>query len=117
MCHVLVIEDDWMIADHVAYIATQAGATSYELAHSEQEAVDSALAHRPSILLSDVNLGDGTGPQAVSEIRRRLGDIPVIFITATPSACAPCDYAAAVLQKPVSANRLVREFQRVALHD
>lgn len=116
MCHVLVIEDDWMIADHVAYIATQAGATSYELAHSEREAVSCALAHPPSILLSDVNLGDGTGPRAVAEIRRQLGDIPVIFITATPDACVTCDYAAAVLQKPVFANRLVYEFQRAVPH-
>lgn len=114
MCHVLIIEDDWMIADHVAYIAIQAGATSYELAHSESEAVSCALAHPPSVILSDVHLGDGTGPHAVDAIRRTIGEMPVIFITATPEACVPCDYAAAILQKPVSANRLTSEFRRVA---
>lgn len=114
MCHVLIIEDDWMIADHMAQIASQAGATSYELAHSESEAMTCALARRPSVILSDVNLGDGNGPRAVEAIRQEMGLMPVIFITATPDACDPCHYAAAVLPKPVSANRLTREFQRVA---
>lgn len=117
MCHVLIIEDDWMIADHMAYIAGEAGATSCQLAHSEDEAVSYGLAHRPGVILSDVNLGDGNGPRAVAAIRRAMGDMPVIFITATPDACTQCDYASAVLQKPVSANRLTDEFRRVAPHD
>jgi CheY-like chemotaxis protein len=114
MCHVLIIEDNWMIADHVAHIATSAGATSIDQAYTEKEAVAAALAHPPGVILSDVHLIEGTGPLAVSAIRQQLGDLPVIFITATPDACEPCGYAAAVLTKPVSAGPLMREFRRVA---
>lgn len=114
MCHVLVIEDDWMIAEHVAGIASDAGATTVEIACTEEEAIAFALAHCPAVILSDVQLQEGTGPLACQEIRRQLGELPVIFITATPDACEPCDYAAAILQKPVSIGQLTSEFQKVA---
>lgn len=114
MCHVLVIEDEPLIAYEVCDIASDAGATSTDIATSPSEALASALAHAPAVILSDVKIIDGTGPEAVAEIRSRLGEVPVIFITATPEACAHCDYAAAILTKPILVHQVSTAFRQVA---
>lgn len=114
MCHTLIIEDDWLIAEHISDIATRAGALSVEVVATEADAVSAAMARRPEMILSDVKLATGTGPAAVFEIRQRLGAIPVIFITGTPEACDPCDYAAAVLEKPIDEKMITTHFRRVA---
>lgn len=62
MCHVLIIENDWLLADHVAPLVEGAGATSTELADTEDEAVALALARPPAVIVSDVRLAAGTGP-------------------------------------------------------
>ena len=114
MCHVLVIEDEPLIAYQVSELATDAGATSTDVATTPAEALNKALARPPAVILSDVKIIDGTGPQAVEEIRNRLGPIPVIFITGTPEACEACDYAFAVLTKPIIAHQVISAFRVVA---
>jgi two-component system, response regulator PdtaR len=114
MCHVLIIEDDWFIAEHIEEVARDGGATSVDRAETEADAICAAVANPPSVILSDVQLAEGTGPAAVWEIRSRLGPCPVIFITATPEACEPCDYAAAILRKPIAPPEVIRIFQTVA---
>jgi hypothetical protein len=66
------------------------GATSFDFAETQQEAVAAAGAHPPALITSDVGLREGTGPLAVAAIQARLGPVPVMFITATPEDCAPC---------------------------
>ena len=114
MCHVLVIEDEWLIGEHIEQIARDNGASSVDRAETEREAVDAALAHPPAVILSDVRLAEGTGPAAVWAIRERLGPCPVIFITGTPEACQPCDYAHAILDKPLQPFRISEAFKAVA---
>ena len=114
MCHVLVIEDDWLIAEHIEMIARESGASSVDRAETEQEAIDAALANPPAVILSDVKLAEGTGPNAVWTIREQLGPCPVIFITGTPEACEPCDYAHAILDKPLQPHSIIDAFRAVA---
>ncbi len=76
MCHVLVIEDEWLIGEHIEAIAREGGASSVDRAETEQEAIDAALANPPAVILSDVKLAEGTGPNAVWAIRKRLGRVP-----------------------------------------
>ncbi len=113
MCHVLVIEDEWLIGEHIEAIAREGGASSVDRAETEQEAIDAALANPPAVILSDVKLAEGTGPKAVWAIRSRLGPCPVIFITGTPEACEPCDYAHAILDKPLQPHRIIDAFRAV----
>jgi CheY-like chemotaxis protein len=118
VCHVLVIEDEPLIADHIGYIAECAGATSVAFARSEDEAMACSREHTPDIILSDVNLKEGgTGPRAVAAIRAANGDVPVIFITGTPEDCEPCDYAAAILGKPLQEQQIKQAFMAVALQE
>jgi CheY-like chemotaxis protein len=113
MCHVLIIEDEWLIADYVEHLAREAGATTVEIADCETDAVQSANARCPEIILSDVNLRLGTGPLAVCTIQERWGPIPVIFITATPADCVPRDIQSVVLTKPLSAHAFAEAFNRM----
>lgn len=114
MCHVLIIEDDFFISDYIMFLAQKGGATSFDQACTEEEAVRMALDHKPAVILSDVRLIEGTGPAAVKAIEQAYGTLPVIFVTATPGACQPCDPPAVVLSKPVQDRLLVETFRSVA---
>lgn len=114
MRHVLIIEDEPLIADDICELAMLGGATSLDVASSPQQALKYALERPPTLILSDVQIIDGTGPEAVGEIRRRLGDIPVIFITGWPEGCTPYEFAKFILAKPVVGSHLL-EAMRTAM--
>ena len=114
MCHALVIEDEWLIAEYVGSLAEQAGATSVDFAENEADAIAAAKRRVPAIILSDVQIRAGTGPNAVEAIHREFGPIPVIFITGTPEECHPCAPPAVVLGKPIRQEEILAEFRRLA---
>jgi CheY-like chemotaxis protein len=116
MAHVLIIEDEPVIADVLRCLLEEEGATSFDLAETEEAAVAAALAHRPDIITSDVKLVAGTGPRAVSTIHDRLGDIPVIFITATPAECKPCNPPGRILCKPIDFGELAKTYHELTGH-
>lgn len=113
MCHVLIIEDEPMIAMLLEDLLAEAGATSFAFAATERDAIDLALQHPPSVITSDIRLLEGTGPCAVEQISRALGRIPVVFVTANPDACEPCSSTSAVLVKPFDVREAAALFQRI----
>ncbi|WP_310106418.1 response regulator [Sphingomonas sp. BE138] len=114
MCHVLVIEDEPLIAEWVSDLASDGGATSIDIADTQAGAIASARQNPPALILSDVKLAEGTGPMACSVILEELGERPVIFITGTPEECQPCHYASAILGKPIVPHEVVGAFRRFA---
>lgn len=114
MCHVLIIEDEPMIAMLLQDVFEDAGATSFTFAATEQDAVALALHRVPDVIASDVHLLEGIGPQAVRRIRAELGDAPVIFMTATPDDCQSCLSFGVVLNKPLSLCEITTAFQQIA---
>lgn len=112
MRHVLIIEDEMLIALAIQMTLEDAGVTSFDIADDEPSAIEAARAHRPDIITSDVALRSGTGPQAVQAIRQEMGNVPVIFLTGTPKDCDPCDPPADILAKPFDADKLVAAYQR-----
>lgn len=115
MCHVLIIEDDWLIADHIAQLVEAAGASSIDMADAEDDAVRQAMAHPPEVIISDVNLGSrGTGPGAVGRIVAALGELPVIYITGEPRSFRPASSSSHVLHKPVEDRTVVATFRAIA---
>lgn len=113
MCHVLVIEDDAIAAEDIRATLSRAGASSFSFADTEREALAQAQAARPEVIISDVLLSDGFGPDAVRSIRKELGDIPAIFITGTPEQCRGCD-PQMIIDKPFSPAQLSALFKTVA---
>ncbi len=115
MCHVLIIEDDWLIADHIAQLVGTAGATSVVTVDNEEDALTQALANPPQVIISDVSLGrGGNGPSAVRRIICSVGERPVLFITGEPRSFQPPSPAMQVLHKPVEDHILVATFQAIA---
>lgn len=114
MCHALVIEDDWLIADHIICLIEQAGATSIAQADTQDAAIEQARNRRPDIIVSDVKLLQGTGPAAVQRILSQYGDLPVIFVTGTPEDCIPFAPPMVILNKPVNDAVVVDTFRRLA---
>ena len=113
MCHVLVIEDEVLVAMHLEAMLSDCGATSFAFAETEAEAVAAARRTIPGLITSDVRLREGHGPHAVAAILKELGPLPVIFITATPERCIPCDPPARVLSKPVHEMSIVEAFREL----
>jgi DNA-binding NtrC family response regulator len=99
--HVLIIEDDLLIALDVQACLEKMGATSTEMASSEDHAVRSARRRRPDLIASDVRLAQGNGPGAVQRIQTEHGPIPVIYITATPEIAHSMHPGSHVLTKPL----------------
>jgi CheY-like chemotaxis protein len=110
VCHVLIIEDEILIALDIEDILSRLGATSFDLVDTEQAAIDAAEAHRPDFIAADVILRIGFGYAAVEAIVQRLGPIPTIFITATPETC-PVGDLAHVLGKPLNELALAKAFR------
>lgn len=113
MCHVLIIEDDAIAATDIQSTVSGAGATSFSYADTVRAALRCARESRPAVIISDVMLATGSGPQAVSAIQAEHGPIPAIYITAVPEECPPgaLDH---VLEKPFSTSELVDLFRLLA---
>lgn len=114
MCHALIIEDEPVIAFHIADVVEDAGARSVSIAQTELEAVSAALQRKPDFIISDVRLLTGSGPQAVTSIRLQIGRVPTLFITGTPEALEGYDHDG-VMQKPFQAEQLKQMVQRIAV--
>lgn len=81
---VLIIEDEPIIAIDLHNIIAELGHEVVGIAATRDQAVETALEKRPSLVLADVNLGDGgSGIDAVKEILDSF-DIPIVFVTAYP---------------------------------
>ena len=113
MCHVLIIEDEPLIALDLEDLLQRYGARTFSFADTQQGAIDEARIRPPDVILSDVNLLEGTGPLAVKAIRVEFGDVPVIFVTATPDACSPCDPPGRVFRKPLNRPAIGAAFQEM----
>ncbi|MBV2358386.1 response regulator [Thalassococcus sp. CAU 1522] len=82
---VLIIEDEAVIAMDLETIVADMGHRVTGIARTETEALDLAATDQPELILSDIQLADGSsGIDAVNRLLARDGDRPVIFITAFP---------------------------------
>lgn len=81
---VLIIEDEAVIAMDIADIVQSLGHEIAATATTARAAVEAAERERPSLVLADIQLADGSsGIDAVNQILSGFA-VPVIFITAFP---------------------------------
>jgi CheY-like chemotaxis protein len=81
---VLIIEDEPIIAMDLETIVRDLGHSVTSVAVTRDEAVAQAIAHRPGLVLADIQLADdSSGIDAVKDILAEF-QVPVIFITAFP---------------------------------
>jgi len=84
LADVLIIEDEPIIAMDIETIVRDLGHNVTGVAVTRDEAVQLAMAHRPGLVLADIQLADdSSGIDAVKDILAEFS-VPVIFITAFP---------------------------------
>lgn len=81
---VMIIEDEPLIAMDLEYIVKSLGHTVTGVARTHKEATALAKSSNPTLVLSDIQLADGSsGLDAVNDILKDM-EVPVIFITGFP---------------------------------
>jgi DNA-directed RNA polymerase specialized sigma24 family protein/CheY-like chemotaxis protein len=81
---VLVIEDEGLIASHLESIVAEAGHRVVANATTAAQAKIMFEREKPHLVLSDVQLADGSSGVDAMDAIAELSDVPVIFITAFP---------------------------------
>lgn len=83
--HILIIEDESLIAMDLQDIVTAHGHRVSGIARTRIDALELGSKARPDLILADIQLADhSSGVDAVNDLLDRCGPIPVIFITAFP---------------------------------
>src|SRR5687768_14861828 len=102
--HILIIEDDTLLAMTVQVLLEDLGATSTLVVSSEAAAVAQARRYRPNLIISDLHLAEGLGVAAVQAIRATVGKVPVVYVTGDPQEAKRLDPSALILSKPLKAD-------------
>src|SRR5947209_8616846 len=79
--HALIIEDEMLIALEVESLLHDFGFASCDIVDNSDDAVKSALAHRPDLVTADLRIVGGSGMDAMAAITRQLGPVPHIYVT------------------------------------
>lgn len=106
---VMIIEDETIIAMDLKGIVQAMGHEVTGIARTHKAAVELAEKHTPDLILADIQLADGSsGIDAVNELMGKLGDRPVIFITAFPERLLTGDRPepAFLIPKPFSEEQV-----------
>jgi DNA-binding response OmpR family regulator len=103
---VLVVDDDFFIADIAREVLEEAGATVLGPFGHEDQAIASLQDHSPQCAALDLNLG--TGPSFVTARVLKMRGVPMVLVTGYDESIIPVDLAGTpCLQKPVSSARLI----------
>ncbi|MEK0083919.1 response regulator [Benzoatithermus flavus] len=113
LAHVLIIEDDFLLALDLQEQMEELGFASFAFARDEAQAVAAARQQRPDLILADYRLASGTGLGAVRAIRAVWGRVPVVYVTGSPDLLV--GEADPVVVKPFARNRLHRACAAVLL--
>lgn len=103
---VLIIEDEPIIAMDIEALVEGLGHRVTAIARTHNEALEAIAAHRPGLVLADIQLADGSsGLNAVNDILAQIA-LPVIFITAYPERLLTGERPepAFLITKPFSPN-------------
>jgi CheY-like chemotaxis protein len=108
--HALIIEDEMMIALSMEQMLTGLGFRSFDIADSAAAALRCARLHRPDIITADGRIKGGTGMEAVDQITKAMGAIPVIYVTGNPTVI---EGRGPVVTKPFSSETIGAACARV----
>ena len=106
---VMIIEDEAIIAMDIQSIVADMGHLVTGVARTHKEAVALGKSEKPDLILADIQLADNSsGIDAVNDLLRDLGAMPVIFITAFPERLLTGDKPepAFLITKPFSEDQV-----------
>jgi DNA-binding response OmpR family regulator len=108
---VLVVEDQYFIADDLRRILSDAGAEVVGPTPDAAQALQWLEGEKPDFALLDINLGDGTAYPVARELMRC--GTPFAFVTGyLPSMVAPEFQSVPYIDKPFNAARILAAVSR-----
>lgn len=96
---ILIADDDPAVRDSICTLLESAGYETLQ-ASSGKEAV-AQLAHRPDLVLTDVNMPDSTGLEVIKAIRANASGVPVVVM----SGWRPHGYSPLALAEQLGADK------------
>ncbi len=96
---ILLVEDDGMISMLMTMMLEEMGFTVCATACSEADAIREAERTLPDLIVTDVNLEEGSGTAAIATICRRR-PTPHVFVSADADGARGMNPNALVLEKP-----------------
>lgn len=112
--HVLIIEDEPVIALELEILLADMGFTTFDVADTPEDALAFAKATRPDLITADYRILSGTGVTAVQMITAEVGAAPVVYVTGNAGQFDPGAHE--VVDKPISARALAEACERVCGH-
>lgn len=103
--HVLIIEDEPLIAMSIEDALRACGCKSFQFATNFEKAVEAAKLQCPDLITADVKLAPGCGIDAVTAICSNV-PIPVIFITSSGSEVEARRPGSIIIAKPFDEGRI-----------
>jgi two-component system response regulator LytT len=84
--YVLIVEDELLIAEHIASVLRNAGYANTDIAMNVAEALDKIRIHKPDLILTDIALGQNRTGIDLGKLLQTTYKVPFIYITshATP---------------------------------
>lgn len=108
--HILVVEDDAVLALGLEEALLDAGATGVDICATTDKALAALKANKPSAIVLDVHLADRADGWAIAELLREIGPKPprIVFSTGAPDEI-PEEIAklGPVLEKPYDPAKLI----------
>jgi two-component SAPR family response regulator len=105
--HVLIVEDQYVIASELVQIVVRGGGIVEGPYGRVQHALDAITVLKPDIAILDINLHGKAGYE-VARVLLDLG-VPFVFVTGYSAVNLPSDYRdIPLLEKPVQPQVLVR---------
>ena len=109
--HVLIIEDEMLIALEIEALLSELGFRSFDFVDTPARAATAATAHRPDLLTADYRIIDGTGVEAVAGVWSAIGRVPVVYVTGN-AEFVERHSALPVVDKPIQASALAAACRR-----
>ena len=115
--HVLLVEDDRDTREMYAEYLSYSGMRVTE-ARTGRRALESARAHLPDVVVTDIAMPDMDGYELSQRLRagRMTHDLPIIAVSGQVDANTRVPGADIVLEKPCEPEHLLHEIERVLRH-
>jgi DNA-binding response OmpR family regulator len=109
---ILVVEDNYMLAQDNSEALTRAGAKVLGPFSSEEEAALCAQQEATDCAVLDINLGEGPSFMLADELRDH--GVPFLFVTGYDAEAIPPKYSDVPrLEKPFAENRMIEAVRRL----
>lgn len=109
---VLVVEDDYLIAEDARCVLEKAGAEVIGPVRSVEDIQGALGRSKPDCAILDINLGEG--PDYLPAETMMAEGIPVIFVTGYDQEAIPIDFSSVeLLQKPAKPGTIIRAVEEI----